>query len=209
MKRTSLTLIFGFLAFFMMIAHSNADEKQLIGARYPAVSSDGKQISFSYMGDLWLVSSQGGKATRLTDHVAYDREPIWSPDGQWLAYNSDESGLWEVYVVEFLKSGLGKRQLSTEGGFGPIWAPDGREIYYTRAGRMFSVPIITDPVFKVGEKKVLFDMQYRVQWAGHRNYDIHPEGNKFVTTKSGEQEPLRLFVVLNWIEELKLNLSQR
>jgi len=79
--------------------HSLAANKQLIGARYPALSPDGRTIAFSYMGDLWLVSSEGGKATRLTDHVAYDREPVWSEDGQSIAFSSNRNGNYDVYLV--------------------------------------------------------------------------------------------------------------
>ncbi|MDH5467202.1 MAG: DPP IV N-terminal domain-containing protein, partial [Candidatus Aminicenantes bacterium] len=92
MKRISLSLFFGILTIAMMVVYSGAAEKELIGARCPAISPDGKQIAFSYMGDLWMVSASGGKAIRLTDHVAYDREPVWSPDGQWLAFTSNREG---------------------------------------------------------------------------------------------------------------------
>jgi tricorn protease len=85
---------------FSIFSRATAEEKPLIGARHPAISPDGKQIAFSYMGDLWLVSSEGGKAYRLTDHVAYEREPVWSPDGRWLAFTSNRLGNNDVYIMK-------------------------------------------------------------------------------------------------------------
>jgi tricorn protease len=131
MKRTSLSLLLGFLAIVMMVTYSGAAEKQLIGARYPAISPDGRQIAFSYMGDLWLVSSQGGKANRLTDHVAYDREPIWSPDGQWLAFTSNRSGNNDVYIMN--SQGGIPRQLTfhSSNDTATDFTPDGKWVVFT------------------------------------------------------------------------------
>ena len=131
MKRTNLFLTLGFLVFAVMVTHSSAAEKQLIGARYPAISPDGKQIAFSYMGDLWLVSSQGGKATRLTDHVAYEREPIWSPDGQWLAFTSNRNGNNDVYIMKS-QGGIPKQlTFHSSNDTATDFTPDGKWIVFT------------------------------------------------------------------------------
>ena len=131
MKRISLSVFLGILVVAMMASYSNAAEKLLIGARYPAISPDGKQIAFSYMGDLWVVSSQGGKATRLTDHVAYDREPIWSPDGQWLAFTSNRIGNNDVYILK-AQGGI-PRQLTYHSGndVASDFTPDGQSVVFT------------------------------------------------------------------------------
>ena len=100
MNRFSL-LIYSIILLLISVANfSISAENQLIGARYPAVSPDGKQIAFSYMGDLWLVPVEGGRAIRLTDHVAYEREPVWSPDGKWLAFSSDRNGNNDVFLMK-------------------------------------------------------------------------------------------------------------
>jgi hypothetical protein len=123
-----------------------------------------------------------------------------SPDGSWLAYTSNESGRPQVYVREFPGSG-GKWQVSTDGGTEPMWAPNGRELFYRLGNKMVAVGIDTEPAFTVGTRKVLFDEEY-VPWRWHTNYDIHPDGKSFVMIKGGEGST-ELVVVLNWAEELK------
>ena len=66
---------------------------------YPAISPDGKQIAFSYMGDIYLMPAEGGQAFRLTSHPAYDTRPVWSPDGQKIAFASDRDGGLNIYVT--------------------------------------------------------------------------------------------------------------
>lgn len=67
--------------------------------RHPAPSPDGSQIAFSWQGDLWLVSAQGGQAARLTAHPAVERFPVWSRDGSLIAFASDRHGNFEVFVM--------------------------------------------------------------------------------------------------------------
>ncbi len=96
-----LMLIHSTILLLISVANfSISAENQLIGARYPAISPDGKQIAFSYMGDLWLVPVEGGRAIRLTDHVAYEREPVWSTDSKWLAFSSDRNGNNDVFLMK-------------------------------------------------------------------------------------------------------------
>ena len=131
MKRTSPAAFFGILAIAVMVVYSGAADKQLIGARYPAISPDGKQVAFSYMGDLWVVSAKGGKAIRLTDHVAYDREPIWSPDGQWLAFTSNREGNNDVYIMK-AEGGVPKRLTFHSGSdLATDFTLDGKWIVFT------------------------------------------------------------------------------
>ena len=76
--------------------------------RYPSISPDGSRICFSYQGDLWISSSLGGKAERLTNNDAYDISPNWSPDGKSIAFASDRHGNFDVYIVS-LAGGIPKR----------------------------------------------------------------------------------------------------
>ncbi|MBA4293371.1 hypothetical protein C0431_10425 [bacterium] len=69
------------------------------GARSLALSSDGKNLAFTYRGDIWVVPSEGGRAIALTSNVEMDDYPIWSPDGKWIAFATDRNGNWDIYAV--------------------------------------------------------------------------------------------------------------
>ena len=71
----------------------------VIGARQPALSPNGKRLAFAYRGDIWIAPSEGGRATALTSHVEADAYPVFSPDGQWVAFSSRRNGGWDIFVV--------------------------------------------------------------------------------------------------------------
>ena len=126
-----------------------------------------------------------------------------SPDGHWLAYVSNESGRNEVYVQPFPGPG-GKVPISTEGGEQPRWARNGKELFYRNGDRMMAVVIQTQPTFSAAKPDMLFEGNYW-KWSTAPNYDITPDGQRFVMIK--ESQPVaaitHVSVVLNWFEELK------
>src|SRR3954447_474247 len=71
----------------------------IVGARQPALSPDGKRLAFVYRGDIWITDSTGGRAMPLTQHLETDAYPLFSPDGQWVAFSSRRSGNWDIFVV--------------------------------------------------------------------------------------------------------------
>ncbi|MGM9758613.1 MAG: S41 family peptidase [Parabacteroides sp.] len=79
--------------------------------RYPALSPDGSRIAFSFKGDIYTVPASGGKAVQLTSHPAHDTQPVWSPDGQWIAFASDRNGNFDVFIVS--KEGGVPKQLTS------------------------------------------------------------------------------------------------
>ena len=88
--------------------------------------------------------------------------PAISPDGRWIAYASNESGRAEVYVQPFPDMD-GKWQVSVEGGREPVWAPDGRELFFTSAritdqGQFWAAPVETEPTFRPLTPEALFDL---------------------------------------------------
>ena len=133
----------------------------------------------------------------------------FSPDGKWLAYVSDESGLLQVYVrpfpgpeVKWLISG------EEEGGGQPVWSPDGKELFYRSGDKSMVVSIQSqDQTLRAGTPRVLFEEQYvsHATPSGFQYYDISPDGLRFLMIKEGElpQEQTQITVVQNWFEELK------
>ncbi len=139
---------------------------------------------------------------------------ILSPDGKWIAYDSNESGRPEVYVAPY--PALEPRErISTDGGLHPLWSPDGRELYY-RMGttaedmeqrflgqktRVMSVPIETKPAFKAGQPQMLFEGPYFE--SGH-DFAVTPDGKGFILIREDDTTgPKQIEAVVHWPEELK------
>jgi WD40 repeat protein len=130
----------------------------------------------------------------------------FSPDGRWLAYASNESGHYEIYVQPYPGPG-GKLQISTDGGGEPLWNPNGRELFYRSGNKMMAVEIATQPSFSAGKSKMLFAGQYQASPSPvpNANFDVSPDGQRFLMVKPGgqDQAATQINVVLNWFEELK------
>src|SRR5882762_5287609 len=132
--------------------------------------------------------------------------PALSPDSRWLAYISDETGRNQVYVRPFPGSG-GRWQISTDGGTEPLWAPDGRGIYYrTPASELMRAEVQTRPAFGVGARRRLFSTAAYTASPIVRMYALSPDGSRFLFQK-GEAGAQQLIVVVNWFEELKRRIS--
>jgi serine/threonine-protein kinase len=137
-------------------------------------------------------------ATEFNEH-----SPMFSPDGRWLAYVSDESGREEVYVRALSGSGA-KHPISMEGGREPVWSADGRELFYRNGDKMMVVAVQTEPDFNTGTARVLFEGRYAMGSGGGNNYDVTPDGRRFLMVRSDvESAPNQINVILNWAEELK------
>ena len=134
-----------------------------------------------------------------------EADPRFSPDGRWIAYMSDESGRSEIYVQPYPGPG-GKWQISTDGGTEPVWNRNGRELFYRNGNKMMAVEITTQPNFALGNPRVLFEGPYVLATVPISNYDVSPDGRRFLMVKPTEQAqaaPTQINVVLNWFEELK------
>jgi dipeptidyl aminopeptidase/acylaminoacyl peptidase len=177
--------------------------------QYPTSwSPDGQLLAFvevypNNRFEIWVLRMADRKSQPFVQTHFNDAAPRFSPDGHWLAYNSDESGRYEVYVQPYPGPG-GKSQISTEGGTEPVWNPNGRELFYRSGDKMMAVDIATQPGFDEGKPRMLFEGQYE-GFGPVANYDISPDGQRFLMIKTNEQEsaPTQINVVLNWFEELK------
>ena len=127
----------------------------------------------------------------------------FSPDGRSVAYTSDESGRWEVYVRSF-PSGEGKRQVSTEGGADPRWRRDGKERFYLASGfKLMSVSVNLAPAFKPGLPQPLFQTSVTKLIDRPSHYAVAAQGQRFLINTDIENTSAPITVVLNWTSELK------
>jgi tricorn protease len=110
------------------IAPQDGDEASWL--RYPAISPDGSTVAFTYQGDLWRVPARGGDAVRLTVHPAHDYRPVWSPDGEWLAFASDRYGNFDVFVMP-ARGGEARRLTWHSANETPFaFTPDGTHVIF-------------------------------------------------------------------------------
>lgn len=123
--------------------------------RYPAISPNGEQICFGYKGDLWLVPTAGGKATLLTTHEAYERSPVWSPDGQTIAFASDRNGNFDVYSIPAVGGEPTRLTYHSASDIPSDFSPDGKTVYFSSRrmdaaeaaigssamGELYSIPV--------------------------------------------------------------------
>ena len=161
----------------------------------------------TYQANIGMISMEGDHARKpLLNAKHNEMEPQISPDGQWMAYQSNESGKDEVYVRPFPDVSRGQWQVSTNGGDSPLWSPDGQELFYRSGESFIAVDIETEPVFKRGKSQVLFNGRYSssIDFFAYVYWDIHPDGKRFLMLKaSAAVSPRKINIVLNWLEELR------
>ena len=184
-------------------------------------------------GEWTVVRIRGGLGRQGRDIVGYrrgDTVPVplvasssfdenafqLSPDGRWIAYESDETGRREVYVRPFPTTGAGKWQASTAGGYAPLWAPSGRELFFVDAERrMTAMPFTPGEPPQMGERQVLFTLAPDIYlWENdyYTPFDISRDGRRFVMARrlqlvTETQAPL--VVTENWFTELRERLRGR
>ena len=158
--------------------------------------------------DLWVLPMQGNGPPEpflITD--ATETDGAFSPDGRFVAYVSDESGKFEVYVRSFPAAGGAKWVVSSGGGYQPRWWRDGRELFYfTAEGRLMSVDITHGRAFHASAPKFLFQAPIFGGGATTSNHywDVAPSGQRFlINSYARDSAAAFITVVLNWQAELK------
>jgi eukaryotic-like serine/threonine-protein kinase len=216
----------GPLNIFWQLADGSGGLERLTTSEYTQVpdswSPDGQLLAFMEVNpntgrDIWVLrmgdsgqvpsagSGQVRKAQPFLRTEFNEAVPRFSPDGRRLAYVSDESGRFEIYVQPYPGPG-GKWQISTDGGTEPVWNPNGRELFYRNGSKMMAVEITTQPGFSAGKPRILFEGRYEPAPVPVANYDVSPDGQRFLMLKpsyQAEAAPTQINVVLNWFEELK------
>jgi Tol biopolymer transport system component len=137
----------------------------------------------------------GSEAVVVANGGGDDRLARFSPDGRWVAYESNESGRPEVYVVSADGKGT-TRQVSTEGGTSPVWSTEGRSLYHLQNGYLVAQEVRLGTDFTVGRAT-------RLLATPAVNVDVVP-GKGFVLTEPNTAPPDGpLYLIVNWFEELK------
>ena len=139
----------------------------------------------------------------LTASPRNDFAGALSPNGRWLAYQSDDTGRQEVFVLEPGGSG-GRWQVTTDGGQEPRWSADGRQLFYRSSNRLMAVPLNGGNTFAYGRPKPLFDGIYNSGIESGRSYDVDPTGGRFLLVRPADTGPAprAVRVTLNWPVEL-------
>jgi tricorn protease len=217
MKRFSTIFLVALaLAFFPSnAARATPDQEPIRFARTPDISPDGEKIAFSYLGDIWTVDRIGGIARPVTMHEAHDFDPVFSPDGRWLAFSSNRHGSYDVFVVP-VRGGKPKR-LTFDSASDIVngWSPDGKSILFASnrspdfpgGFELYTVPTdggrerrITvgdgkEGVFSPAGDQIAYvrgqGLWYRKGYRGSSNDDIwicNPDGsnNRRLTTFNGQ-----------------------
>ncbi len=141
----------------------------------------------------------------VSEHL--ERQLALSPDGQWLAYISDETGRFEVYVVPFPDVDT-QWLVSRSGGTEPRWAHSGRELFFKSAGMLMSVDVQPGSTFTAGEPQPLFSVQGYREAANRQQYDVASDDRRFVMIRDTATDPGQLVYVENFFEELKAKVGR-
>lgn len=175
-------------------------------------SPDGKLLVFTDNdpatgSNSWILPVEGDRKPQLFQKNS--AAPHFSRDGQWIAYQSSESGRSEIYVRPFQGPGR-KTQVSTEGGIEPVWSRDGRQLFYVNGDKTMAVDVQTGSAFSAGTPRLLFTGRYLPSPNSVSGYDISPDGKRFLKVQptNPEQAGSQINVVIHWFEELnRLTIS--
>jgi hypothetical protein len=177
---------------------------------------DGRRSFFPNAShDLWVlpltsVNSASNQPQPYLNTEFNETQGRFSPDSRFVAYASNESGRYEIYVQPFPSASDGKTPISTSGGISPRWRADGKALYYISAdSKMMEVEVSTNPTFKARIPRSLFPAPIWGGGAFHNvtRYDVTADGKRFLinsaTTDAATPAPAPITIVLNWTTLLK------
>ncbi len=199
---------------FWQMADGSGGAERLTSTDYPtsptSFSPDGQLLAFTESNpetgrDIWVLNLADRETHLFLSTRFEETAPMFSPDGEWMAYSSDESGQREVYVQPYPGPG-GKWQISTNGGHEPVWNPEGGELFYRSGSSMMAVALDMESGFTAGTPQILFEGPYVPTAFSFPFYDVSADGQRFlmlapVASQTGGAT--QIHVVLNWTEELK------
>ena len=165
----------------------------------------GELAYFDPASDIWTLKP-GSEPRAFLSGPANERSGRFSPDGRWLAYVSDETGDYQVYVVPYPGPGP-KITVSIDGGLSPIWSADGRELYFRDGGKLMAAAIDFDNELRIGVPDELIDGPYTLDLMGHQRYDVAPDGSGFLMVENSDD--FRVVIVQNFTRELERLVPSR
>ena len=179
-------------------------------------SADGRFLAFSKESpnDIWVLPLNGDREPEpFATTGAAELQAAFSPNGRWIAYASDESGQWEVYVRPYPPA-PGEWRISSDGGRQPEWAADGHELFYRTDSGIMVVAVEPDAeVFNPRPAEELFTGTFQGEGVGvfvdgepYSEYDVAADGQRFVMFPRSEDDQAgneHITLVFNWVEELK------
>jgi serine/threonine protein kinase len=192
-------------------AADGTGEPERLGTGLPwSVTPDGTRVLFSPPGsrDLMMLALDGAhKIEPLIQTPASERNGIVSPDGRWLAYESDSSGRYQIYVRPFPDVSAGQWLISTDGGTRPLWSPKNvRELFYVAPGGALMAVRVNGlgSTWNAGPPAKVLEGPYEMESViTSRTYDVSPDGQRFLVVKRpANQVTPQIVVVQNWLEEL-------
>ena len=177
-------------------------------------SPDGRTLLFNRTAaetgiDIWQLSLDGKNSPGpLLVRSFDDLDAAFSPDGRWIAYVSNESGRPEIFVAPY--AALTERiPISSAGGTSPVWARDGRELFYRQGLAVMGVPIDWSKSFRAGQPRELFDGPHYSGAGNDLSFDVDAKGRFLMTRLVDPSASRQLMVVQNWQEELKQRVPTR
>ena len=160
----------------------------------------------SRVADMVTLTVPSGAESPLVATGADEFSGSFSPDGRWFAYESNESGRYEVYVRD-LREGGGRWQISTAGGEEPRWSADGRELFFRTDDRFMRATVTSPEPFRADTPARLFDGIFNLRSDTGISYDVDPKSGRLLMTRSADPAAAvsvsSLDVVLNWFGELR------
>ena len=192
--------IAGFNIFWKLAEGTGEAEQLTEGGRYHIPSSISPEGVVAYTEgvdpnvDIWIIPLEGdGEPQEFLATEFDEKDPAFSPDGRWLAFTSNQSGLPEVYVVSY-PSKEKIVQISSQGGAFPMWRRDGKELFFRTAEKVKAVSFSTNPELSVGSSEILIEGDYAIG----RTYDVSPDGQRFLMLQIEDLDANQITVVLNW-----------
>jgi eukaryotic-like serine/threonine-protein kinase len=139
-------------------------------------------------GSIILLEARSGHVRTFLNSQFNEMYPEFSPDGRWIAYSSNESKRYEVYVQPFPGPGI-KHQVSSQGGIAPLWARNGKQLFYGWPDQMWVVDVKTDGGFATGKPRKLFERPGYSMGTPIRSYDLSQDGQRFLMVKLEQRKP--------------------